>query len=80
MPPAAFRSEGYDPAYGARPLKRIIQQRIENPLAAKILSVNLSMAKRFRVDVNSSKQDLVLKRRSNFGRDLQPRRQNTPAE
>src|SRR5262249_18039047 len=30
--------EGYDPAYGARPLKRVIQQRIENPLAAKILS------------------------------------------
>ena len=29
--------EGYDPAYGARPLKRVIQQRIENPLAQKIL-------------------------------------------
>ena len=31
-------SEGYDPVYGARPLKRVIQQRIENPLAQKILS------------------------------------------
>jgi len=30
--------EGYDPIYGARPLKRVIQQRIENPLASKILS------------------------------------------
>ncbi len=30
--------EGYDPAYGARPLKRVIQQRIENPIASKILS------------------------------------------
>jgi ATP-dependent Clp protease ATP-binding subunit ClpB len=30
--------EGYDPTYGARPLKRVIQQRIENPLAQKILS------------------------------------------
>jgi ATP-dependent Clp protease ATP-binding subunit ClpB len=30
--------EGYDPLYGARPLKRVIQQRIENPLAQKILS------------------------------------------
>jgi ATP-dependent Clp protease ATP-binding subunit ClpB len=30
--------EGYDPVYGARPLKRVIQQRIENPLASKILS------------------------------------------
>lgn len=29
---------GYDPVYGARPLKRIIQQTIENPLAREILS------------------------------------------
>jgi len=30
--------EGYDPTFGARPLKRVIQQRIENPLASKLLS------------------------------------------
>ena len=29
---------GFDPVYGARPLKRAIQQRVENPLAQKILS------------------------------------------
>jgi ATP-dependent Clp protease ATP-binding subunit ClpB len=29
--------EGYDPTYGARPLKRVIQQRIQNPLATEIL-------------------------------------------
>jgi ATP-dependent Clp protease ATP-binding subunit ClpB len=29
--------EGFDPAYGARPLKRIIQQRIANPLATSLL-------------------------------------------
>jgi len=29
--------EGYDPNYGARPLKRLIQREIENPLALKIL-------------------------------------------
>ena len=28
---------GYDPAYGARPLKRLIQREIENSLALKIL-------------------------------------------
>jgi ATP-dependent Clp protease ATP-binding subunit ClpB len=28
---------GYDPVYGARPLKRAIQQQIENPLAQEIL-------------------------------------------
>ncbi|MBC2710499.1 MAG: ATP-dependent chaperone ClpB [Desulfosarcina sp.] len=29
--------QGYDPIYGARPLKRVIQKQIENPLAMKIL-------------------------------------------
>lgn len=29
---------GYDPAFGARPLKRLIQRNIENPLAMKLLS------------------------------------------
>jgi ATP-dependent Clp protease ATP-binding subunit ClpB len=29
---------GFDPVYGARPLKRIIQQQLENPLAQAILS------------------------------------------
>jgi ATP-dependent Clp protease ATP-binding subunit ClpB len=29
---------GFDPVYGARPLKRAIQQQLENPLATKILS------------------------------------------
>jgi len=35
-------SEGYDPTFGARPLKRTIQQRIENPLAQKILAGDFS--------------------------------------
>ena len=29
---------GFDPVYGARPLKRAIQQSLENPLAQKILA------------------------------------------
>jgi ATP-dependent Clp protease ATP-binding subunit ClpA len=32
---------GYDPSYGARPLKRAIQQRILDPLAMKIVSGEL---------------------------------------
>ncbi len=35
---AQLASEGWDPAYGARPLKRAIQHRIENPLASRILA------------------------------------------
>jgi ATP-dependent Clp protease ATP-binding subunit ClpB len=30
-------SAGYDPTYGARPLKRAIQRQLENPIATKIL-------------------------------------------
>ncbi|HTU61796.1 MAG TPA: ATP-dependent chaperone ClpB [Polyangiales bacterium] len=34
----ALGNLGYDPTYGARPLKRVIQKRLENPLAEQILS------------------------------------------
>jgi ATP-dependent Clp protease ATP-binding subunit ClpB len=37
---AAIAKEGFDPVYGARPLKRAIQQEIENPLAKEILAGN----------------------------------------
>jgi ATP-dependent Clp protease ATP-binding subunit ClpB len=30
--------KGYDPAYGARPLKRVIQREVQDPLADKILA------------------------------------------
>ena len=33
----AIAVEGYDPAYGARPLKRVIQRRIQNELATELL-------------------------------------------
>jgi len=42
---------GYDPAYGARPLKRAIQQLLENALAQKILSGELSTSHPILVDV-----------------------------
>ena len=38
----AIAVEGFDPQYGARPLKRVVQQRIENPLASKLLKANES--------------------------------------
>jgi ATP-dependent Clp protease ATP-binding subunit ClpB len=42
---------GFDPVYGARPLKRAIQQQIENPLAQQILSGKLIPGKPITVDV-----------------------------
>jgi ATP-dependent Clp protease ATP-binding subunit ClpB len=40
---------GFDPVYGARPLKRAIQQQIENPLAQKILEGQFVPGDRIRV-------------------------------
>ena len=40
---------GFDPVYGARPLKRAIQQQIENPLAQKILQGEFVPGDRIRV-------------------------------
>jgi len=34
----ALADEGYDPQFGARPLKRVVQQRLENPIASRILA------------------------------------------
>jgi ATP-dependent Clp protease ATP-binding subunit ClpB len=34
--------EGFDPAYGARPLKRVIQQRLANPLASALLAGSIN--------------------------------------
>ncbi|MCE1645095.1 type VI secretion system ATPase TssH, partial [Enterobacter hormaechei] len=45
---------GFDPVYGARPLKRAIQQEIENPLAQKILSGQLLPGKPVTLDVENS--------------------------
>jgi ATP-dependent Clp protease ATP-binding subunit ClpB len=44
-------STGFDPVYGARPLKRAIQQKIENPLAQKILAGEFEPGATVRVDV-----------------------------
>ncbi|KAB8315366.1 ATP-dependent chaperone ClpB [Tolypothrix campylonemoides VB511288] len=41
---------GFDPVYGARPLKRAIQQQLENPLAQRILSGEYAGGDTVRVD------------------------------
>ena len=45
---------GFDPVYGARPLKRAIQQRIENPLAQQILGGRFGPGETVVVDVGGS--------------------------
>jgi ATP-dependent Clp protease ATP-binding subunit ClpB len=46
----AISTEGYDPTYGARPLKRVIQQRIQNPLAVEMLKQEFTEGSRVKID------------------------------
>jgi ATP-dependent Clp protease ATP-binding subunit ClpB len=46
----AISLEGYDPTYGARPLKRVIQQRLQNPLAVELLKQESPAGTRIRID------------------------------
>jgi len=45
--------EGYDPVFGARPLKRTIQQRLENPLAAQLLSGKFAEGDTIKIDADA---------------------------
>ncbi len=47
--------KGYDPIYGARPLKRVIQQYIENPLSMEILKGNISDGNRVKAEVEGER-------------------------
>jgi ATP-dependent Clp protease ATP-binding subunit ClpB len=44
---------GFDPVYGARPLKRAIQQQVENPLAEAILRGDFSPGQTIRIDAEA---------------------------
>ncbi|MCD6552671.1 MAG: ATP-dependent chaperone ClpB [Anaerolineae bacterium] len=46
--------EGYDPVYGARPLKRVIQRRVQDPLAMKLLAGEFKEGDTVVVDVSPS--------------------------
>jgi ATP-dependent Clp protease ATP-binding subunit ClpB len=48
---------GFDPVYGARPLKRAIQQQVENPLAQRILRGDFGPGDRIRVTVEAGGLD-----------------------
>ncbi len=45
--------KGYNPVYGARPLKRTIRQLIENPLSKKILKQEIMPHSKVKIDVNN---------------------------
>jgi len=52
---AEIANAGFDPVYGARPLKRAIQSEIENPLAREILAGNFIAKDIVKIDVKAGK-------------------------
>lgn len=61
-------ARGYNPAYGARPLKRVIRQDIENPLSKKILEGEFVAGDKILVDLE--KDDLIFKKIQLFNTNL----------
>jgi len=51
--------KGYDPAYGARPLKRVIQKELQDPLAGRLLSGEIKEGER--VKIGLAKGELTFK-------------------
>jgi ATP-dependent Clp protease ATP-binding subunit ClpB len=47
---------GYDPQFGARPLKRAIQREVLNKLSIKILDSTISTDSKIRLDINDKKE------------------------
>ncbi len=52
---AEIANAGFDPVYGARPLKRAIQSEIENPLAREILAGNFAAKDTVKIDFRNGK-------------------------
>jgi ATP-dependent Clp protease ATP-binding subunit ClpC len=52
---------GYDDAYGARPLNRAIQRYIEDPIADEILSGNIKEGETINITLDKQKNELIIK-------------------
>jgi len=55
--------DGYDPAYGARPLKRALQRRVQDPLALMLLEGKFSEGETVVVDIAKEGERLVLRKK-----------------
>ncbi len=64
--------EGYDPAYGARPLRRTIQRLIQDPLAMQILEGKVLPGDRIRVDRDGKKDAMRFERTAAQKTEKQP--------
>jgi ATP-dependent Clp protease ATP-binding subunit ClpA len=46
----ALAEQGYEPEYGARPLRRVLRRQLENPLATELLAERFAGARGVRVE------------------------------
>ncbi len=53
---------GYDPQYGARPLKRAIQRMLQDPLAIELLEGRYPEGSKIRVDIDAANESLTFSR------------------
>ncbi|OGH21325.1 MAG: hypothetical protein A2629_00700 [Candidatus Levybacteria bacterium RIFCSPHIGHO2_01_FULL_41_15] len=51
--------EGYDPVYGARPLRRLIQSAIENPIAIRIINKTFVAGDKILINYDSQKEEFT---------------------
>ncbi len=58
---AYLAKEGYDASFGARPLKRLIQNKVVNPLSTAILKMELRSGNHVQLSLNKEKQEITLK-------------------
>jgi len=57
----ALGDEGYDPVYGARPLKRVISKRLENPVSRMIISGEIQEGNHLKVDYDPEQMEFRFK-------------------
>ncbi len=70
---------GYDPVYGVRPLRRVIQREIQNPIATKILETTFGEGDTIYVDCADSPQESLRDRTLTFGKKPLKVKKPTPA-
>ena len=66
--------KGYDPAYGARPLKRVIQKKVQDPLAQLLLAGEIGDGAT--VKIGAAQGELTINGKPVGGEERRPRRRN----
>jgi ATP-dependent Clp protease ATP-binding subunit ClpB len=69
---------GYDPIYGARPLKRAIQRELQNPIATKILETTFGEGDTIFVDCIGGEASALENRSLTFGTNPLKAKKLTP--